>query len=233
VALLVIWIAAVLIIPRTSVMLAGRAVDVPSVDELMARKASFARQLWKEFQEDLRSFEAPPVGPDGDIEVLMAGFNQYMDSATAKRDEKLDDFTNRLNEERFNRQTVQQRVAFGLARVSPTASFSLAAARFAGTSLDLKDRFRDSAHGYRRTFNDFMKEKTGMNVGGRVIMFHMGEDEEAPEPIDPRELPAFQFRAASFTSALADSAVDLGVLAIFNLVFFAGAFIGFLRYDLR
>ncbi|HUU45945.1 MAG TPA: ABC transporter permease subunit [Acidobacteriota bacterium] len=230
VALLVIWIAAVLIVPRTAVLLAGRSVDVPSVDELAAQKATFSRQLWKEFRDQLNSFKPSPAE---DMEVLMASFNQFMDSVTTERDRKMDDFAGRLNEGRFNRQKVQERLAFSLARVSPAASLSLASAKLAGTSVDLKNRFFEAARAYRETFNAFMKEKTGMNVGGRMIMFKSGDDEEAPEPIDPRELPAFRLRAVSFGEAVAASAVDIGLLAFFNLVFFTGAFIGFLRYDLR
>jgi ABC-2 type transport system permease protein len=39
--LVVLWIGTAMIIPRTSVLLAGRAVDVPSVDEISAQKATF------------------------------------------------------------------------------------------------------------------------------------------------------------------------------------------------
>jgi hypothetical protein len=229
----VIWIAAVLIVPRASVLLAGRAVDVPSVDKLAAQKATFSRQLWREFRDELNSFKPPEQEDSEDIEALMTAFNQYMDSATTKRDGKMDEFAGRLNEERFNRQKVQERVAFNLARISPAASLSLAASTLAGTSIDLKNRFHEEARAYRETFNAFMKEKTGINVGGRMIMFKMNDDEETPEPIDPGEIPAFQFLSAGFAGAVAASAVDIGILILFNLVFFAGAFIGFLRYDLR
>ena len=181
----------------------------------------------------MNSFVPPPPDEQQDIEAFMATFNQFMDSITAERDDKMETFAGRLNEERLNHQKVQERLAFSFARISPTASLALASAKMAGTSVDLKNRFFESARAYRETFNAFMKEKTGMNVGGRMIMFKSGDDEDTPDPIDPRELPAFRYRAASFGEAIADSAVDLGLLALFNLVFFTGAFIGFLRYDLR
>ena len=64
-------------------------------------------------------------------------------------------------------------------------------------------------------------------------MFKIGDDEEEPDPIDPSEMPGFQFTHTGTVKALASSVIDLGLLALFNLIFFAGAFISFLRYDLR
>ena len=232
--LLVAWIASALIIPHTAVLLAGRAVEVPSVDEISAQKATFARQLWTEYREGMKSFSAPEGADQDDIEALMAHFNQYMDSLTAIRDEKMNEFAGRLNEDRHNRQAVQERVAFSLARLSPTASLSLATTALAGTGLELKNRFRVEATRYRQTFNEFMKEKTGMNVGGRMIMWKQSdEEEEEPEQIDAEEIPAFEYRTASLADSLTAALPDLGILALFNFLFFLGAFVAFSRYDLR
>jgi ABC-type transport system involved in multi-copper enzyme maturation permease subunit len=232
--LLVLWIGSVLIIPRVSVLLAGRSVDVPSVDEIAAQKATFRRQLWKEFRDDMKNFRTPTDAKEDDIEAVMAAFNQFMDSVTAIRDEKMDEFAGRLNEDRHNRQVEQERLAFSLARLSPAASLSLVSAELAGTSLDLKNRFREQATAYRQTYNAFMKEKTGMNVGGRVIMFKVdSENEEAPTQIDPQELPAFQYQMASMANLMGASIADMGILLLFNILFFVGAFVAFLRYDVR
>ncbi len=233
-ALLVIWIGGVLILPRAATLLAGRAVDVPSVDELAAQKASYSRQLWQTFRADMKNFRAPEGAPKDDVQATLSAFNQYMDSVTAIRDEKMDAFAGRLNEERHNRQMQRQKVAFNFARVSPAASLSLATARLAGTSLDLKNRFYEEATAYRKAYNAFMKEKTGMNVGGRMMMWKMTDgEEEPPEKIDLTELPAFDFNTASLSDALGDSIVDIGLLGLFNLLFIAGAFVAFMRYDLR
>jgi len=232
--LLVVWIGAVLVVPRVSVLLAGRAVDVPSVDELAAKKATFSRQLWKEFREELSSYKAPEFEGAENMEAALAEFNQFMDSATLRRDSKMDEFAERLNEGRFNAQQVQERLAFNIARVSPAASLTLATSGLAGTSLDLKDRFHRDATSYRGSYNSFMKEKTGMNVGGRMIIWKSSEEgEEPPKPIDPREMPAFRPESVPIGEAIEASMVDIGLLALFNLVFFTGAFAGFMRYDLR
>ena len=73
-----------------------------------------------------------------------------------------------------------------------------------------------------------------MNVGGRMIMFKMSsEEEEAPEQIDPKELPTFAFRSASTAETMDAVVGDIGLLLLFNILFFAAGFTAFLRYDLR
>ncbi len=73
-----------------------------------------------------------------------------------------------------------------------------------------------------------------MNLGGHVMMFRMraGEEEE-PEPIDPHELPGFDYREVQLGKTAGAMMIDFGILALFNVVFFAGAFVAFLKYDLR
>ncbi|MBU8923432.1 MAG: ABC transporter permease, partial [Bacteroidales bacterium] len=122
-ALLVVWIFAVLIVPRSAVLLAGNAVEVPSVDEIQAQKTRFRMQS---FMEDFEKMDGFKPESTGDPEKAMAEFSQLMEEIHNERDEKLQAFADRLNEERKNRQIVQQKVAFNLARVSPSASFSLA-----------------------------------------------------------------------------------------------------------
>jgi len=230
-ALLVIWIFAVLIIPRASVLIAGRAVDVPSTDELANKKNIFNRQLWAEDRDKMSEFK-PSGGAQTDN--IMDEFNRFMDNLADERDEKMRDFSGRLNEERANAQVVQQKLALNIARISPATSVKLATSSMAGTSLDLKQHYKNAATRYQEGFGNFLKEKTGMNAGGRMIMVkHLVDDGEEPEPIDINELPRFTYHKRELDESLNAAAGDMGLLAIFNIVFFAGAFVAFNRYDLR
>ena len=46
-------------------------------------------------------------------------------------------------------------------------------------------------------------------------------------------IPKFQERLPSVGEGLSDALTDLLILALFNLVFFIGAVVSFLRYDVR
>jgi len=64
-------------------------------------------------------------------------------------------------------------------------------------------------------------------------MRHGDSEMEEPEEIDLRELPEFTFEPPDASVAIGASLPDLGLLLLFNIVFFAGAFVAFLKYDVR
>ncbi|MGH7456089.1 MAG: DUF3526 domain-containing protein, partial [bacterium] len=232
--LLVVWIFAVLIVPRTSVLLAGRAVKVPSLDEHASQRARLAAQLWQEDRGKMSNFK-PDQNLRENPERMLSEFNSFMQKLGDEREQKMQALSTRLNEERRNREAVRERVAFGLARISPAASFSLATTNLVGTSLELKQHYLNSATDYQQAYAKFMKEKTGMLLGGfRIMAFRNTDGEEAKkDPINPREIPPFVFKSTSLQDVSGAALVDLGILALFNLVFFAGAYVAFLRYDVR
>ena len=231
--MLIIWIASVLIIPRASVLLAGRSVDVPSVDEISSQKARYASQLRDEYLDGLGQMSISMSGPDDDpIKKL----NQAMDSLTNIRETKMDEFSGRLDEQRTNRQAQQSNLAFTLARISPTTSLTMAISNLAGTSLPLKEHFYEETRAFSSSFGEFKREKTGFNSGAGLRMItvkHGGEPEPEPERIDPAEMPEFKYSSPGLATILAASATDVGLLAVFNLLFFAGALVAFSRYDVR
>jgi ABC-type transport system involved in multi-copper enzyme maturation permease subunit len=230
--LLAVWILAVLITPRLAIILAGRAVDVPSVDEVASQKSRYSSQLWAEDRKKMASYKPEAAGTDPS--VMMQQFNKFMQDIADERDKKMEEFNSRLNEERENRRRVQQRIALWLARLSPAATFSLAATALAGTSLALEHQYMDAATAYQKVLAQFMKNKTGMVAGGRMmIMRSTVEDGKKPEPINPRELPEFTYPPMTLGTVFGQSLADLALLALFAMIFFLGSYVGFIRYDVR
>lgn len=229
--LLVVWIVSVLIIPRAAVLVAGRAVDVPSVDAIAAQKATYSRQL---FTEDRAAMSGFRPSKSGDMQAMLAEFQQMMQKVADERDRKMRTFGSRLNEERRNRQDVQENLAFGIARVSPAAGFSLAATRLAGTSLELKQHFIAATERYQKAFAEFIVGKTGMNTGGQMVIWRTQDDGDSkPVPINTAELPAFTYEPMTTDDVLARAVPDLGILALLNLLFIGIGVVAFLRYDVR
>ncbi len=227
---LIIWILSVMVIPRTAVLLAGRAVDVPSVDEISSKKSRYSASLWQDDRKKMADFHAPEgVPPD----QMMKEFQKFMSRINDEREKKESEFAERLNEERRNKQVLQEKAAFGLARISPAATFSLASTAIAGTGIHLKDEYKRSAEEYQKAFAEFIKGKTGVTPSGGIVFRINVGDEKKKVPINPMEIPKYEFRQQSLKESLAAAAVDFGILALFDLVFFAGAFIAFLRYDVR
>jgi ABC-type transport system involved in multi-copper enzyme maturation permease subunit len=225
--LLVVWIFAVLIIPRTAVLVSGRAVDVPSVDQINYEKSTYMSQLWDEDMKKMDELRQQMRGLPQ--EERRTRFRALMTELAEGRTEKMDVFAQRLNEDRRNRVRVRQQVALGFSRMSPASVFSLASTELAGTSLELKERYLEAARAYREGYLRFLKEKTGSSAN----MWWMRRTEDDAEEIDPLEVPAFELQEPSTSTHVGGALPDLAILLLFNVVFFVGAFVAFLRYDVR
>lgn len=229
---LVVWIFAVFIIPKTSVLIAGRLVEVPNVDEITAQKNRYRMQLFDEDRPKMANFT--PENNTEDIESVMKEFSAFMGELSVARQEKIDAFNARLNEEFENKQRNREQVALALARISPTTMFTLASTELAGTSINLPNRYLDAAYTYQKAFGQFMTEKTGSTRSGGIRFITITtDDRDQPAPLDPNEMPRFEFPPQTMKEALSNSLLDLGLLALYGLIFFGGTFAAFLNYDLR
>ena len=66
-----------------------------------------------------------------------------------------------------------------------------------------------------------------------MIIMRRSTDDTKPQPINPYELPVFEYRRESLAQCMQEAGVDLGILlALTGLLFFL-AFRRFLRYDVR
>jgi hypothetical protein len=222
----------VFVVPRAAVLVAGRAVEVPSIDELSSKKTALGTELWSSARQAMSTWT--PDAKSGDMDGALKQFQEMMEKQADERDQKMQELAGQLNEDRANRQRVQQRWAFAAARLSPLASFSLAVTSLAGTDLNMSDRFADEAKGYQSDYAKFMKAKTGMVPGrGMIIMKHTDDTGEKPKPVDPKELPEFRHTPMATASSVAAAMPSLGLLCLWGLGAFAAAFWSFLRYDLR
>jgi len=229
--LLVVWIFSVMIIPRTAVLLAGRAVDVPSVDELVSQKSRFSAAGWQDDRKKMGDWRAPASTP---MNKVFEEFQKFMTALDSGRTARMDEFSRQLNERRENAQVVQERVAFGLARVSPSAVFSLLSTSIASTGVGLKDDYKEQATRYQKEYAEFMREKTGRTPSGAFMMKMTTDDDKTEKKkINTAELPVFEFTQPPIEASLGPIAMDFGILGLFNIVFFAGAFVAFLRFDAR
>jgi ABC-type transport system involved in multi-copper enzyme maturation permease subunit len=228
---LVIWVFSVMIVPRAAVLFAGRAVDVPSVDEITSKRSRYSASLWQEDRKKMSDYKVPPGVP---MDQVIRGFQGFMQQMGEERDAKIRDFTARLDEDRANRLRVQEQWAFAIARLSPSAAFSLTATAAAGTGIRLKDEFTRAAERYQGSFAEFLKEKTGETPSGGMIFRTYSDDKQQQKPpINATEIPTFTFQPQPVEAVLGSVAVNFGILALFNIIFFAGAFVSFLRYDVR
>jgi ABC-type transport system involved in multi-copper enzyme maturation permease subunit len=237
---LVVWIFSVLIIPKGSVLLASQIASVPSIDAVETQKRKFTadqRQKWMQASQQWfssRMTSSASMNDSGFVNAMAA----FQDSLQKSTEDARLEFYNRLDEDWRNKKDWQEKWAFGISRISPTAVFQIAAMNIAGTDVGMKFRYMQQLNRYREAFAETMRKKTGSSADYfRIVIrrFSGGQNdqEEKQKSLNPSELPEFVEQPRSIGDAMTASLTDMGLLLILNALFFAGAFYAFLRFDLR
>lgn len=240
--LLVVWICAVLIVPKAATMLAGQAMPVATVDEIESRLASYSTQARNEFFTDMmkRSRErfrfAGDMKPE-DRQQMMATWAQENETKRKEMEQKIANYSSRLYEDYYNQKNRQELLAFSLAKISPASQFQLATMKLSGTDVGLKKRYEDAMKQYKTQYGNYAQQKGGGGMSFRISTGRGSSSSSMTGPaqtkIDISEMPKFKDPEYPFDAAVVGSLFDLGLLTLFNVLAFVGAFVAFLRYDMR
>ena len=248
--LLVTWVTFVLIIPRVGVMSAGKIVPVPSVAEVDGQIEGFSKGRWDEYMKVLEKRLE-------EREKMMAGMTK--EEREAYRDKNLwdwmeendglrkdvqsdiNEFSRILHEDIRNRKAVQERLGFTLSRFSPASAFQLSAMNLAATDIRLKSRYETTLEQYHKDFVDYVEKKqqeAGGAMGGIRISFSsetglkysFGPDKGS---LDTSDMPRFNGINRSLSNIFAPTFIDIALLIFYSIAAIVGAFVAFLRYDVR
>jgi hypothetical protein len=221
-------------------LLASQIASVPSIDAVETQKRKFSadqRQKWLEVTQQWFSsrMKSSASFSDSGFVNSMAAFQDSMQKVS---EDARAEFYSRLDEDWRNKKDWQERWAFGISRVSPTAIFQIAAMNIAGTDVGMKFRYMQQLSRYREAFAETMRKKTGSSADYfRIVIrrFSGGQNdqEEKQKQLNPSEIPEFVEQPRGLGDTIAASLFDMGLLVILNAVFFGGAFAAFLKFDLR
>jgi ABC-type transport system involved in multi-copper enzyme maturation permease subunit len=118
-----------------------------------------------------------------------------------------------LDEDYRNRLSKLVKVSQNITRVSPAPAFTLLATDIMGTGVAEERRLKKTAQSYK----DFV-----------VQLYYNQKTDEEPEP------PAFHYQRSSIEEILGQGGLsNCLILILFNVLFFTGAYVVFLRYDAR
>jgi ABC-type transport system involved in multi-copper enzyme maturation permease subunit len=223
--LLFIWVTFVTVIPKAAVMIASQVKPIPSVHEITAQKDAYLQEIQKEaFTEQSRYFKENPRPEDPEErkrweKEVQEWAEEFRGELTSKIDEKNAaierDYQTKMNQ--------QQGLAENLSRVSPASALMFSSMSLARTGVNEHDRFLSSVRAYKPIFTQWvnakMKEDQFDNIGKtKLDLSDMPQHEFIPEGL-----------ADSFKRVLPDI-----ILMIFLIIlFFVGAYVSFLRYDVR
>jgi|TARA_Y100000310_G_scaffold337546_1_gene424857 hypothetical protein len=247
--LLVAWITLVLIVPRGATMAAGQLVDVPTVAEIESQKDRYRTDRQQETDETRRSMWRQMMAPAEGLpeqerrayyQANMPEFRESVDELQAQMEEELAEHNRQVNEDLRNAKAEQERLAFLLSRFSPASAYKLTAMNLGGTNTSIKKRYEDQMFAFRETYNAYVEGKwqkemqarrdEAQRSGNRRMFWMTGSGNEA---VDASDMPKFIASKEPVGSAIKASILDFGLLSVFTVLAFAGAFVAFIRYDVR
>jgi hypothetical protein len=223
-------------------MLAGRAMPVPTVDEIESRLASYSTQARIEFFNDMTKRSRERFRSMADMkpeerQPAIAAFQQENETKRKEMEQSITDYSARVYEDYYNQKARQELLAFSLAKISPASQFQLATMKLGGTDVGMKKRFEDAMKEYKAQYTNYVQQKGG---SGMTIRMSTGRGSTTgsmagppQQKIDVSEMPKFKDPDYSFGTSVTGALFDLGLLTIFNVLAFVGAFVVFLRYDMR
>ncbi len=250
-ASLVLWIAFVMIIPRAGVMAAGSLVHVPRVAEIEGQRAGFSKNKWDEYYKSMTDgmvyYESIPEDNEEERDERLWAIMESQDSLRKVVETEIEEYGLRLHEDLRQRKAAQEELAFTISRFSPASSYLLATMSLASTDIRSKHAWEDAMAAYRGEFNTFVEHKikeTG-DEGSFSISMSMGGDGCGDEPdisisntrnsagLDIAGVPEFRAPEQTTAEVVQPVVADFGLLSLSIILSFAGAFVAFLRYDVR
>ena len=133
---------------------------------------------------------------------------------------------NPIEDDLHRKAASQTTLAKNLACISPFANFVYVARDLTGTGLRSLEYFEQTKYEYERQARSYVDKKI--------------DDAREKDPaleeesfLDVSDRPRFMFKEEGLKGKLGEVLPYWGILVLFNVVFFAAAFSGFMRYDVR
>lgn len=246
---LVIWVCLVFIVPRAGATVAGQVINVPTVAEIESQRDTFSKDRWMQYEKvmsdkwKIRNEPTQRMTKEERETFREEKMWEWMEEDDRDRKQvqiDIDDYAKKVNEDLRNKKAEQERFAFTLSRFSPTSAFQLAAMNLAGTDIALKTRYEDALQNYRTIFTTYKDKKQKESGGMGGIRIEMNSDTgikidtgREKGVLDTSDMPRFDHPIHTFKDGITPAIIDFGLLGIFSLVAFAGAFVRFLQYDVR
>ena len=121
---------------------------------------------------------------------------------------------------------------------SPKVIYQRACETIAGTVIKRCSNLFQQIKPYLTELKEYIRSKDSEDPDSLHLLF--GDEHEvktwgavSKKSVDFDTVPKFQERDLGLGQSLQLAIWDIGLLVLFNLVFFAAAFVSFLRYDVR
>ncbi len=259
---LFLWILLILVIPNICPYISAQLYRVPSIKEIERKELEIEYhsvrvfkelnsetekkfksrygELWSEFESinfggigsfgtvdpKHRKAARQRAAADPEFKAMMNAYVEEVEKARKEMD-SIRQEGGKFREDLKTKAAAQTKLAKNLACISPYANFVYVARDLTGTGLRSLDYFE-------RTDMEHREKQYGPYLTKKI------QDAQKNDPtftyssfLDISDRPRFVFKEEALKGKLVAVLPYWGILVLFNVVFFAAAFAGFIRYDVR
>ncbi len=216
--LLLTWVCLAFVFPSLLGIFIGNLSPIPSVDEVSMQREAQLKQLRDEYDPSGRSEsklkKAASVENPEATRLWAIYFTEEIETKT------------RFNDGQIDQQFGQVQLARDITQISPIATFQYAMEGLANTGIVGYMNFVKQARRYRQTFIDFIKTEDQSDP--ESLHIYPVKEGLSQKPVNPEAVPVFT-EQISYRSVLS----QVGLLVLFNLLFFIMAQISFLMSEVK
>lgn len=229
--LLLIWVGLVVLLPRLGRITSDIYYKSPSATESRKKIDDNKGQIFDEMRAGKfgkNAFHSPVDRSDPSCNP----------PGTARYWNTLYDSTNQIYEQHYNKMLTQAFASRNFASISPMVIYQQASEAIAGTGINRCANLYQQIKRYKDKLKEFVLAEDQKDSDSLHLLFAFGTavknwEAISDNPVDFESVPKFAEHDLGLGESLQLAIWDIGLLAIFNLVFFAAAFVSFLRYDVR
>ncbi|MGZ5480285.1 MAG: DUF3526 domain-containing protein, partial [Candidatus Aminicenantales bacterium] len=203
----------------------GQIKPIPSVHEITAKKDAFLQQIQSEGQKGVMEWmKKNQADAAKDVKAYQEKFRQYIQDYQQELTSKIDENNAALERDYQQKKKAQQNLAVNLSRISPASALTFGTMTLARTGVDEFDRFLGSVRAYKPIYTKWINSKLGASIN-----FTTGEQMK----ITIDDMPQHVYEPEWLSRSLVRTIPDFALLLVMIIIFFVGAYVSFLRYDVR
>jgi ABC-type transport system involved in multi-copper enzyme maturation permease subunit len=224
--LLFIWVTFVTIIPKASVMIAGQMKPIPSVHEITAQKDAYIQEIQKEAIAEYGEYikKNPPPADPKEREEWGKRVQEWGNEFRGRLTTKIDERNAAIERDYQIKMRQQQKLAVNLSRISPASALMFSSMSLARTGVPEHERFLSSVKAYKPIFTKWINQK---------IATAPPPGEGQQPKLDLSDMPQQEFTPEVLGDSVTRMLPDLFLMVFLIILFFVGAYVSFLRYDVR
>lgn len=216
--LLLTWVFLAFVFPSLLGTFVGNLNPIPSVDEVSMQREARLKQLGDEYRPfgglESKLRKAASVESLEATRLWATYFTEEIETKT------------RFNDGHIDQQFKQVQLARDITQISPITTFQYAMEGLANTGIVGYMNFVKQARRYRQTFIDFIKMEDQDDP--ESLHIYPVKEGLSQKPVNPAAVPVFT-EQISYRSVLS----QVGLLVLFNLLFFTLAQVSFLMSEVK